>query len=554
MNTLIETLKNSISSWTPLHHAAADDAPETAIALIETGVNINVMDENSNTPLHVAALNNAHETAAVLLKHDADVNAKDNKGNTSLHVAAGKNAYETAEVLIQHGANVNAKNNDGYPLELEFWILECKIARQRDTYPNDVNGPNERPQRTDVSSTPLHFAASENAHKTTELLLSHGAHVSTENAQDNTPLHCAALKNAYKTAELLLKNGADPNAKNGDWYVLEQYKRKQQSMYGGMSLAMLAPATSPAYGERYDTVSTALHCAAVNDARETAEILFRYGADVHAINKNGYTPLHFAAANNSYKTARMLLNHGANVNAEDDHGNTPLHYAASNNAHRAVATLLNHGANVNAKNNNDETPNNNGETPLLLHARYRHQDPKVAELLLNHGADINAVDAKHGEAPLHYAVTKALDPKTVRVLLNHGANVNAENNRSATPLFAMFDYWGNTDYLTSEQFETILKELVNGGADINATRKAKGIFGRGIVGNTLLHNEMIENESRSILRVRILLAHGANVNAKNKDGETPLRYSERHLVRYSKRPRASSDVLEMLRDHGGKRR
>ena len=534
MNTFIENLENSISSWTRLHHAAADDAPETAIALIETGVNINVMDENSNTPLHVAAMRNTHETAAVLLKHEADVNAKDNKGNTSLHVAAGKNAYETAEVLIQHGANVNAKNNDGYPLELEFWILECKIARQRDTYPNDMNGPNKRPQRTDVSSTPLHFAASENAHKTTELLLSHGAHVSTENAQDNTPLHCAALKNAYKTAELLLKNGADPNAKNGDWYVLEQYERKQQSIYW---LAMLAPATSPAYGERYDTVSTALHCAAVNDARETAEILFRYGADVHAINKNGYTPLHFAAANNSYKTARMLLNHGANVNAKDDHGNTPLHYAASNNAHRAVATLLNHGANVNAKNNNDETP-------LLLHASYRHQDPKVAELLLNHGADINAVDAERGEAPLHYAVTKALDPKTVRVLLNHGANVNAENNRSTTPLFAMFDYWGTSDDLTSEQFETILKELVNGGADINATRKSKGGRGRSIVGNTLLHDEM--SKYGSILRVRILLAHGANVNAKNKDGETPLRYSERH--------RASSDVLEMLRDHGGKRR
>ena len=545
MNTFIENLENSISSWTRLHHAAADDAPETAVELIKTGTNVNVMDANSNTPLHIAAMRNTHETAAVLLKHEADVNAKDNKGNTSLHVAAGKNAYETAEVLIQHGANVNAKNNDGYSLELEFWILECKIAWQTYTSPNDANVPNERPQRTDVSSTPLHFAASENAHKTTELLLSHGAHVSTENAQDNTPLHCAALKNAYKTAELLLKNGADPNAKNGDWYVLEQCERKQQAIMPG--LVMAAPATSPAYWERYDTVSTALHCAAVNDARETAEILFRYGADVHAINKNGYTPLHFAAENNSYKTARMLLNHGANVNAKDDHGNTPLHYAASNNAHRAVATLLNHGANVNAKNNNDETP-------LLLHASYRHQDPKVAELLLNHGADINAVDAERGEAPLHYAVIKALDPKTVRVLLNHGANVNAENNRSMTPLAAMFDYWGSSDHLTSEQFETILKELVNGGADINATRKSKGGRGRRIFGNTLLHDEMVQSESRSILRVRILLAHGANVNAKNKDGETPLRYSERHRERYSEWPRANSDVLEMLRDHGGKRR
>ena len=71
-----EHLAPLMEGWTPLHHAAKDDAPETAAALIETGTNVNVMDANSNTPLHVAALRNAHETAAILLKHNADANAK----------------------------------------------------------------------------------------------------------------------------------------------------------------------------------------------------------------------------------------------------------------------------------------------------------------------------------------------------------------------------------------------------------------------------------------------------------------------------------------------
>ena len=66
-------------------------------------------------------------------------------------------------------------------------------------------------------------------------------------------------------------------------------------------------------------------------------------AYVHEKDKDGHTPLHWTAIANARETAEVLLKHGADVNARDEGGYTPLHVAAYNNAHETAALLRRHG-------------------------------------------------------------------------------------------------------------------------------------------------------------------------------------------------------------------
>ncbi|EAY16707.1 ankyrin repeat protein, putative [Trichomonas vaginalis G3] len=94
---------------------------------------------------------------------------------------------------------------------------------------------------------------------------------------------------------------------------------------------------------------TALHYAAMNNSKETAEVLISHGANINEKNKEGQTALHYAAENNNKETAEVLISHGANINVKDENGITALHYAVENNNKERADVLISHGANINEK-------------------------------------------------------------------------------------------------------------------------------------------------------------------------------------------------------------
>ena len=52
--------------------------------------------------------------------------------------------------------------------------------------------------KTDDGSTPLHFAAWQNAHETATVLLANGANPNAKTNAGSTPLHIAASQNAHR--------------------------------------------------------------------------------------------------------------------------------------------------------------------------------------------------------------------------------------------------------------------------------------------------------------------------------------------------------------------
>jgi ankyrin repeat protein len=116
---------------------------------------------------------------------------------------------------------------------------------------------------------------------------------------------------------------------------------------------------------------------------------------------------------------------------------------------------------------------------------------KVCDFLIKHGANVNASVLETGETPLHGALAKAGRPYylyVVRLLLAHGANVNAR---------------------TIAGHET--------GAFMRDVRTK---------GETPLHRAAAYADAETI---EFLLAHGADREARDANGDSPLTWASEHL-------------------------
>ena len=139
-----------------------------------------------------------------------------------------------------------------------------------------------------------------------------------------------------------------------------------------------------------------------------------------------------------------------------------------------------------------------GWTPLMRAVANKHK--KVVELLLAKKANVNlAMDI--GRTALHYAVMND-DLETTGLLLSHQADTNVGSGGEYDP-----------PPLHAAQRVAMVELLLSNHANINARNKS---------GETALHTAALFN-SKEIANA--LLLHKADVNAVDKTGRTPLHWA-----------------------------
>ena len=182
------------------------------------------------------------------------------------------------------------------------------------------------------------------------------------------------------------------------------------------------------YRETVDKVNTlsVLHqCKRGNDAEKAVELVLNDGLDINTPALCNRTPLLWASLSSSGESIETLIDLGANVNAQrTDDKTTPLILSGGWNNFMAVYLLLDHGADANIARDDECTP---------LHLAVMDGNQNVVKLFLEKNALVNTQNA-HGNSPLHTAVSKGFFD-TTKLLVQKGSKVNLQNKEGRTPLF-----------------------------------------------------------------------------------------------------------------------
>ena len=440
-----------------------------------------------------------------------------------------------ALALIDDGADIDAAQGDGTtPLHWAVYRVDRELVAEllRRGAKADVTN--------NYGSSPLAEAVKLGDLGLVEQLLDAGADVESPNGDGQTTLMLAARVGSLDIAKLLVERGADVNAKEAwrdqtalMWAVDGNFPELTQFLVDkGADVNARASANewdSQITAEpraQYRPVGglTTLVYAARSGCTRCVRSLVAAGADIDKPTPEGMTPLMIAIDNQRYDTARLLLDEGANPHVWDWYGRTALYVAVDMSTFRG---RLSHPTVSSETSANDVVR-------LLLEAGV-NPNPQMNMHRPSRGGNIGRFADElltTGTTPLLRAAIGA-DVDVVRLLLEHGALVDLPNVHGVTPLMAAAGHVSGRNRVDSEQTEAraieLLAVLLAAGADINA--KITDTHGRTAhVGRQ--PSAVMEREGQTALFgavkfgwtnvVEYLLAHGADPNVKDVLGKTPL--------------------------------
>jgi ankyrin repeat protein len=485
---LVTFARQSIAAESTLLAAAESGDRETALGLLAVGADANARGPDGSTALMWAAYNGDVELVERLVAAGAEVDARNEFGTSALREAAVLGSAPIVETLLDAGADPNAANPEG--------------------------------------ETPLMAVARTGSVEAATLLLDAGADVNAkEHWGGQSALMWAAAQSQPEMVKLLAGRGADLDARG----VIRQWERKVIK--------------EPRPKDMNKGGFTALLYAAREGCVECARHLIDAGADPDLGDPERVSPLVLALENLHFDFAAYMIEAGADVDRWDLFGRSPLYMAADVN----TLPVMGNGAMV-------VLPSLDERTAL-----------DVARMLLERGADPNirlkrrppyrnVPQDRGGDAILAQGATPLLraaragDAPFVALLLEHGALVDLPSKEGVTPLMAA----AGVDYglrvtrgrnRTDEGILATLELLVDAGADLEARmlveprreiRISGSSFSQGttyagrgrqvpspnaIAHQTALHGAAMRGFNPVI---EFLAAHGADLEAKDADGRTPL--------------------------------
>jgi ankyrin repeat protein len=481
------------------------DMDRFATAILSRGASPDPLDSPSTTPeltmihfpgpLYLACSFGREAIVKVLIDHGASHHQLRDKSVGCLQAAASRGFAGVAKLLV-------AKDHSLLEARLpcsalysassygSHKVVEALLELGADPDPGQsgTGGPDD----LDSNWNPLVIACYSSYAKVVELLLRYKANPNCIGPHGvDTPLWYAAVYDPDpECVRMLLEHGADPNHE-----------------------LLSPPLIIELESSRNDE----------NAILEVCRVLRTVGEqpiDVQAAEPLGRTALMRTAYRGRMDLLRWLLDNGADVNALDSYEECALHFAAEAGQVEAARELVRRGARLDI-----------GRSSVLMAAM---DHPEIFRLLLDAGANPDVEDS-YGNSLINLAVVgRKVD--VVEMLIEKKANINHPDSSGWPPVFDAAVYINDA---------SLTRLLVDGGADLTGIVNGWSLLHHAVVGPPEIMKILLEftrylkvdtldsngntalvsgslNSSAKFECLKSLVYAGADVNAKEKDGETAL--------------------------------
>lgn len=367
------------SGATLLHYAAQYHNATLVERFINSGYNIDALDDQGNTPLLFAVLAG---------------DAITDKTNDTLSIRKFKN---TMQVLLCEGANIHMVNKNGDSvLPIVFRFSNTRFSSIVNMFLNKVK--EESPKNNQViarklfaADCPLTLSLRLGGLELTKNMLELGTSIdSCDRITGRTALHEAVGSSDLTSVKFLLKHNANVN-------VADHNKQTPLMNYNTLcdeTSQMIDILKSLMEVDRHLDIKSMKKLLSSGKKMSLLALMERGGCDLSLRNEHDETPIHFLARNPNPDVIAEVLRgkRGFDVNLSDKCGNTPLMDAVMAGHTHAVEYLLSRKADPNIT-------NKIGLSPLhcLFYSDSKIKDGhvEVVQLLLRDGAKVQCDTRRH---------------------------------------------------------------------------------------------------------------------------------------------------------------
>ena len=378
--------------------------------LLDADHHTNRIDEKENTALMVALGSGHADIVDTLLEEGVDLDAANDERQTALMLACERGDEDAVAKLLALDVHVESKDYGTERTALSYAVDAGATGIVRSLLDHGAD-PDEQALSTNSDprgDTVLTLAANEGKEDICEVLLERGADVNGRSARGSTALHEAAREGHVRLTRLLLGWGANPHKPDASG-VTPLMAAAARGKVQTLRIFLNAQVEVDVRDERGNTAL--MHAMAGARTGNVVAALLDAGAAVGALNAAGDTALMVGAAHEAtYDLLDTLKSHKLVKEHENRAGETALTIAVEKANQRrhffdtqhlrdprvaTISALLSIGCTV-------DTPNREGDTPLILAARGGNAEV-VAELL---GANARRDLAnRHGQTALDAAVS-----------------------------------------------------------------------------------------------------------------------------------------------------